>query len=292
MWRLIWQNRAQSATRAKKSNSTYVSKMAMRAYLTAFILFLINLLNYMDRYTVAGVLTSIETYYKLTHSQSGLLQTAFIASYMIFAPIFGYLGDRYSRKLNITFGILFWSLTTFSGSLIPAEQPLLFFAMRALVGIGEASYSTIAPTIIADLFPPAKRSQMLAFFYFAIPVGSGLGYTVGSSAAAVMGDWKWALRVTPPLGIACVVLLIFLVREPKRGESEGANQTDEETSLKEDLKYIVTVHSCIWSTIGFTCVTFAVGALSWWAPTYMMYAYDVAKDKRSEEWYENYFILY
>lgn len=259
--------------------------MWTRAYLTTVILFLINLLNYMDRYTVAGVLTSIESYYRMTHSQSGLLQTAFIVSYMVFAPLFGYLGDRYSRKLNMIFGISFWSLTTWLGSLIPADYPQLFFAMRALVGIGEASYSTIAPTIIADLFAPADRSRMLAFFYFAIPVGSGLGYIVGSRAAAIMGDWKWALRVTPPLGIACVVLLIFLVREPKRGESEGANQSQEETSLREDLKYIVTVRSCVWSTVGFTCVTFAVGALSWWAPTYMMYAYKVAQDVKTEEWF-------
>ena len=48
----------------------------------------------------------------------------------------------------MVFGIIFWSLTTFGGSLIPAEYPILFFVMRALVGTGEASYSTIAPTVI------------------------------------------------------------------------------------------------------------------------------------------------
>ena len=51
-----------------------------------------------------------------------------------------------------------------------------FLTFRALVGIGEASYSTIAPTILSDLFVNNMRSKMLAVFYFAIPVGSGLGY--------------------------------------------------------------------------------------------------------------------
>lgn len=50
-----------------------------------------------------------------------------------------------------------------------------FLTFRALVGIGEASYSTLAPTIISDLFISNIRSKMLALFYFAIPVGSGLG---------------------------------------------------------------------------------------------------------------------
>ena len=51
--------------------------------------------------------------------------------------------------------------------------------LRGLVGVGEASYSTVAPTIIADLFSNQLRTNMLTIFYFAIPVGSGLGYIVG-----------------------------------------------------------------------------------------------------------------
>ncbi|XP_054167225.1 protein spinster homolog 1-like [Oppia nitens] len=257
---------------------------AIQSYVSVVILFIINLLNYMDRLTIAGVLNQIESYYGLNHSQSGLLQTAFIFSYMIFAPIFGYLGDRYSRKWIMIFGIILWSLATFLGSFVPSSSPGLFFILRALVGIGEASYSTIAPTIIADLFAPEVWSKMLGFFYFAIPVGSGFGYIVGSAVAEKTGNWKDALRVTPPLGIVCAFMIYFLVREPQRGESEGIKETQINTSIKKDLKYLITVRSYIWGTIGFTCVCFAVGALSWWAPTYMKYAYDVTKNPKSDDW--------
>lgn len=91
-------------------------------------------------------------------------------------------------------------------------------------GVGEASYSTIAPTLIADLFVADQRSRMLSVFYFAIPVGSGLGYIAGSKVKDVAGDWHWALRVTPGLGVLAVVLLFLVVREPPR-EPWSATQT-------------------------------------------------------------------
>ena len=59
----------------------------------------------------------------------------------------------------------------FSNISIPLQKFWLFVLLRALVGIGEASYSTIAPTIIADLFAKEMRTRMLMVFYFAIPVG-------------------------------------------------------------------------------------------------------------------------
>lgn len=120
-----------------------------------------------------GVLIDIQDSFQIKDDQGGLLQTVFIISYMIFAPIFGYLGDRFSRKYIMAFGITLWGLTTLLGSFM--NHFGWFLTFRALVGIGEASYSTIAPTILSDLFINNMRSKMLAVFYFAIPVGSGLG---------------------------------------------------------------------------------------------------------------------
>lgn len=121
----------------------------------------------------AGILTDIKKDFVINDAQSGLLQTVFVVSYMVCAPLFGYLGDRYSRRWIMILGVALWSGTTFAGSFMPTYKTFMVF--RALVGIGEASYSTIAPTIISDLFVHDVRSKMLAMFYFAIPVGSGLG---------------------------------------------------------------------------------------------------------------------
>ncbi|PNJ33230.1 SPNS1 isoform 12, partial [Pongo abelii] len=122
-----------------------------RSALIVAVLCYINLLNYMDRFTVAGVLPDIEQFFNIGDSSSGLIQTVFISSYMVLAPVFGYLGDRYNRKYLMCGGIAFWSLVTLGSSFIPGEHFWLLLLTRGLVGVGEASYSTIAPTLIADL---------------------------------------------------------------------------------------------------------------------------------------------
>ncbi|XP_068581917.1 protein spinster homolog 1 [Cebidichthys violaceus] len=242
----------------------------VRSLVTVFILCYINLLNYMDRFTVAGVLPDIEHYFGINDEKSGLLQTVFICSYMFLAPVFGYLGDRYNRKVIMSFGITFWSVVTLASSYTPKEHFWALLLTRGLVGVGEASYSTIAPTIIADLYVKGKRTNMLSIFYFAIPVGSGLGYIVGSQVSSAAQDWHWALRVTPGLGLVAVVLLLFVVKEPKRGAIEERPEHHmQQTSWLTDLQALSKNYSFVLSTFGFTAVAFVTGSLALWAPTFL-----------------------
>lgn len=230
------------------------------------ILTYINLINYMDRYTIAGILTQVQEYYSISDTQAGFLQTIFVLSYMIFAPVFGYLGDRYSRKWIMAVGVGIWVLAVLVGSFM--EDFTAFLIMRAIVGVGEASYSTIAPTIISDMFVKDARSKMLALFYFAIPVGSGFGYVVGQGLASAFGEWQYSMRGTPVLGTIAVLLIIFVLVDPPRGEAEGQENL-KASSYCEDLKHLFMNRSFILSTLGFTCVAFCTGALSWWGPKFL-----------------------
>ena len=214
----------------------------------------------------SGILSLVQDHFLITNGQAGLLQTAFVASFMVFAPMFGYLGDRYNRKWVMVVGITIWAVATLMGSFMTSFEG--FMVMRAIVGIGEASYTTIAPTIISDIFVKETRSKALAIFYFAIPVGSGLGYVVGKGLADIFGEWQWALRGTPILGAMAVLAILFFVQDPPRGESEGHDQL-KATSYCEDLKDVCSNKSFIFSTLGFTCVTFCTGALSWWGPKFL-----------------------
>ena len=90
---------------------------------------------------------------------------------MIAAPRVGYLGDRYSRKLIMIGGLIVWSISVLLCTFVPASLPGLFFFFRAIVGVGEASYAVIAPSLIADMFTDTHRSRMLMFFYIATPFG-------------------------------------------------------------------------------------------------------------------------
>ncbi|XP_043574745.1 protein spinster homolog 3-like [Chiloscyllium plagiosum] len=244
-----------------------------RSYLVVAILFLINLLNYMDRSIIAGILDGIQDYFKISDSSAGLLQTVFICSYMILAPLFGYLGDRYNRKVLMFVGILIWCAVTLAGSFVTKSYFWVLILCRALVGVGEASYSTIAPTIIADLFVDDARTLMISIFYIAIPVGSGLGYILGSGVMKLSGDWHWSMRVTPCVGLVVLILLILFVPNPPRGASEQRTDSAESrTSWLQDVKYLFTNWSFVLSSFGTAAVTFTTGALGFWAPIFLLRA--------------------
>ncbi|KAM7398497.1 hypothetical protein PAMA_006416 [Pampus argenteus] len=241
-----------------------------RAYIAVAVLCYINLLNYMERYTIAGVLPIIQKYFDISDSTAGLLQTVFICSFLLFAPLFGYLGDRYNRIYIMTGGLSVWIVTAAGSSFVTDSYFWLLALLRALVGIGEASYSTIAPTIIGDLFTGSKRLFAISAFYLCIPVGSGLGYIVGSSVTSLTGDWHWALRITPILGLVGLILLVFLCPNPPRGaaETQGEGITANSSYL-DDVKYLLKNKSYVWSSMGVTAMAFLTGALAFWVPTFL-----------------------
>ena len=230
----------------------------------------------MDRYTIAGVLDEVQDYYDISDSLAGFLQTVFIIFYLVFAPINGFLGDRYNRKMIMTVGVTIWVMAVLGSSFIPSNYFYIFLILRGIVGIGEASYATIAPTLIADLFTGTARSKVLMAFYSCVPVGSGLGYVVGSEVSKLTGYWQWGIRVTPGIGVLCILALVFIVEEPVRGAAEaeaGAKNAtvDINSSYLEDVKYLVSVKTFVLTTIGSVLVVFTTGTLAWWAPTAILY---------------------
>ncbi|XP_063059597.1 sphingosine-1-phosphate transporter SPNS2 [Engraulis encrasicolus] len=238
-----------------------------------------NVLNYMDRYTVAGVLLDIKQHFSVSDTYAGLLQTVFICSFMIAAPIFGYLGDRFNRKVILSCGIFFWSAVTLCSSFISSKEHYwLFVLSRGLVGIGESSYSSIAPTIIGDLFTSNSRTMMLSVFYLAIPLGSGLGYILGSTAKDAAGDWHWALRVSPFLGMTACTLILLFVPDPKRGLADASGpKIKSHTSFVCDMRSLLKNRSFVFSSLASATVTFATGAFGTWIPQYLYRARVVQK---------------
>ncbi|XP_054899525.1 sphingosine-1-phosphate transporter SPNS2 isoform X2 [Poeciliopsis prolifica] len=236
-----------------------------------------NVLNYMDRSTVAGVLLDIQRHYEVSDSGAGLLQTVFICSFMVAAPIFGYLGDRFNRKVILSCGIFFWSTVTLLSSFISKEYYWLFVLSRGLVGIGESSYSAISPTIIGDLYTSNNRTMMLSVFYLAIPLGYGLGYILGSSAKDAAEDWHWALRVSPFLGITVGTLILLFVPDPKRGSADQMEGRIPQSWLS-DMKALAKNRSYVFSTLATAAVSFATGAFGMLIPIYLFRAQVVQKE--------------
>src|SRR5215468_3967827 len=181
-----------------------------------FILTGLNLLNYLDRFVLNAVRTPLADDFGIGYGDSGRTVTAFMIGYFVTSPFFGYLGDRFSRKWLIAFGIFVWSLGTILTGFAQIFGVLLLF--RALVGLGEASYATISPSLISDAFGSEKRNNALTIFYVAIPVGAALGYLVGGEISAHWG-WRYAfIWAGVPGLVLALVLLPF--REPTRGQAD------------------------------------------------------------------------
>ncbi len=235
------------------------------------LLFGINLLNYIDRYVLPGVLPLItKEFTGVTKEQLGTLAPAFLVTYMITSPGFGFLGDRYRRKILVGVGVQLWSLATAAAGFVGSFRQL--FITRMFVGVGEAAYGTTAPTIIADLYPQSTRGRAMTFFYVAIPVGSALGYLLGGSLGAHF-SWRVAFWVVGLPGLLAG-FLACTIKEPMRGASEAVGQGELEQYLQrkvrlEDYLQLFRTRSLLCNTLGMTAYTYAVGGISFWMPTFL-----------------------
>ncbi|MBV1857253.1 MAG: MFS transporter, partial [Nannocystaceae bacterium] len=197
-----------------KSRSA-ASRLALSLLL---VLTIINFLNYLDRYVLSAVLESIRTELGFDDGQGGRLGFVFMVVYTIAAPIGGILGDRWNRNRMAAVGVALWSLATMGSGMVESYEGLL--TMRALIGVGEAGYATVAPAIIADLFKPSKRGRKLSIFYLAIPMGSALGYLVGGAVGEAYG-WRAAFLVAGAPGLLFAVVAFFLPHPERGAMDEG-----------------------------------------------------------------------
>jgi MFS family permease len=233
--------------------------MIRRPALVLALLTGLNLLNYLDRFVLSAVLTPIEKDLGLSHTVSGLLGTIFLIGYFVTSPIFGTLADRGRRTVLIAVGIVIWSLATIASGL--ATSALSLAAARVAVGVGEASYATIAPTIIDDLAPAEKKGAWLAIFYSAAPIGSALGYVVGGNVEAHLG-WRAAFFVAGGPGLVLAALSLLMVDPPRKEVAKPGSLLATIAPLAEIPLYVKAV-------LGYAAFTFAIGGFGYWGPTYL-----------------------
>ena len=228
------------------------------------VLTTINFLNYIDQRLLSAVLERIKLEWFLTDAQTGLLGSVFVIVYTLTAPI-GYLGDRMRRKNLIAGGVLLWSLATVAAAFARNYHELLL--ARAVLGVGEACYATIAPSIIADLYSKDLRSRKLAYFYLATPVGSALGYILGGYVGQYYG-WRAVFLVGGLPGLLFAALAFFIV-EPRRGQHDDEVLQPPGLSLLATVKRLLRTPAWRINTIGLALMTFTIGGLALWMPAYL-----------------------
>ena len=248
-----------------------------------FILTALNLLNYIDRSVLFAVQPLVQSEFHLTNAQVGFLTSAFLWFYMVAAPFTGPLADRYSRKLIIVLGGVFWSGLTLLTAVTHSYWELL--VRHTLVGVGEATFVTIAPTFVADLFPEEKRGRIFGIFYLAIPVGTAAGYILGGKLGAHHG-WRFPFLIAAVPGFL-LALAMLLVPEPERGRFDSVEQPLFEGQIPQGASRSRKMELTAWfylkklylalfrnpaymtAVLGMAAMTFALGGIQVWMPTFL-----------------------
>jgi MFS family permease len=251
----------------KESISVSYSRYALAVLLG------VNLLNYIDRQVIYAVFPLIKDDLQISDTKLGFLGSAFMICYMVSAPLLGWMGDRMSRVKLASMGLAFWSLATAGAGFATGYRLLL--AARTAVGIGEASFGTVAPGLLADYFPKEQHGRVLSYLYLAIPVGSALGYLLGGIIGRTMG-WHAAFFIVGIPGLLLVLPLNSL-RDSRRICIEGTIMKYSMQSWKGYTSLFS--RSFITNTMAMAAMTFALGGLAQWVPTflYRIHHLDVAR---------------
>ena len=265
-----------------------MSENGLQPRTALIVLTALNLLNYADRNVLFAVQPLVQDEFHLSKEQIGYLTSAFLGFYMIAAPFVGPLADRYSRKLIIVLGAIFWSGLTLLTAVTHTYTELLI--RHTLVGVGEATFVTIAPTFVADLFAENIRGRILGVFYLAIPVGSAAGYLLGGYLAPGHG-WRFPFYIAAAPGFLLAVAVAFL-KEPERGQFDSTHDADLGDLLPpgfqggwgKELFYILFFYlkrlgrlaitlsqnpAFLTATLGMAAMTFSLGGIQVWMPQFL-----------------------
>src|SRR5262249_45709025 len=255
----------------------------------ALILLLgINLFNYIDRQVLAAVVPAIrDEFFGSGHAPGpvvqflldvlqrflgsnpenaliGLLAMAFMATYMLMAPVFAML--RWKRWWIVGAGVAIWSFASGASGLATVFGMLLL--PRCFVGVGEAAYGPVAPAMISDLYPEKVRGRVLSWFYLAIPVGSALGFALGGLVGATSMGWRWAFYLVVPPGLLLALCALFM-REARVGQADGTQSTAQRKLGWKEVRVLLRTPSYVFNTIGMAMMCFAMGGVAFWTPSYV-----------------------
>ena len=224
------------------------------------ILFLLNLFNYLDRQVLFSVFPLIQQDLLLSDFQLGILASVFMLVYMCYAPIVGFFADRHPRQYWIAASSLVWSVATFFTGL--AKNYFSLFTARALVGVGEGGFTTVAQPFLAEQYPKNKRATILAYFGLAMPAGAALGYLLGGLIGARWG-WRMAFWAVGIPGILLGISALLFIKD-------RAHRSLAKRSRPAGAQYLSLLRNkpFLFLCLAHAMQTFVLGGVSAWMPTY------------------------
>ncbi len=239
------------------------------------ILFIINALNYADRYVLPAILPKIRSDLGLTPIQAGLLGSSFLFVYALATLPLGVWADRSIRKNIVALCVGIWSMATVLAGF--TRNFLQLFSVRAVLGIGEAGYAPASLSLLGDFFSRAKRGRIFSYWSAATLLGAAFGFTVGGFIADALG-WRYAFFVVGIPGLIAA-FLAWRMLEPKRGSFDSETNSTREAdtthgSIAKDfwgsVKKLRRIPTYLILVVALVFSFFTIGGTSFWLPSYVV----------------------
>lgn len=186
-----------------------------------WLMFVINFLNYLDRWIFTGLSAIIQQDLRIDDFHIGLLTSGFLIVYTIVALPLGFLAERVARKIIVGVGVAIWSVATVMTGIVGGFLALL--GVRAILGIGEGSYYPAGTPLLAAYFPPARRARVLSRWAVGALIGAAVGFLL-AAPFAFHHTWRYAFFFTGVPGLIFAFLMLR-VREKSRHEEDPAVET-------------------------------------------------------------------
>tara|TARA_R110000782_G_scaffold236489_2_gene322631 strand:+ start:14669 stop:15979 length:1311 start_codon:yes stop_codon:yes gene_type:complete len=231
------------------------------------VMTLVYAMNIADRFVLSTLIEPIKAEFALSDSAVGFLTGVALALFYTTAGLpLGALADRVNRRNMIAWALTIWSIfTAFCGLAQNFWQLLL---ARIGVGVGEAGGTPPSHSILADYFKPSERVVAMSIYAIGVCIGSALGGIGGGLLAEHFG-WRSALVIFACSSIP-ILILLFTVREPRRGACDPGTEVQESrTSFRDALSFIRSQRSLFHVLAGGTVATFSGGGLVWWTPAFL-----------------------
>ena len=209
---------------AEAVSAPLATKRSARYPLYVFwVLFIISMLNSVDRYVLTGAAGVVGRELHLGLDQIGYLSSAFVLLFTVSVLPFGLLTDRIKRKDVVALAVGIWSLAT--SFTVFANNFLTLFVSRAVVGVGEAGYSPSSQALLSDYFRQKWRGRVMGWWAVSGQVGLLIGVILGGVVAGLYpGAWHLAFLVAGVPGLL-LALIAWRLREPRRNEADEELET-------------------------------------------------------------------
>src|SRR6266699_1886377 len=240
------------------------------------VLFIVNILNYADRYVLSAVLPSIKQEFNMSDFQGGLLISSFLLVYAVATLPLAVWADRSIRKNIVALCVGIWSLSTALAGF--AQNLFQLFSMRAILGIGEAGYAPASLSLLGDFFSKSRRARILSYWSIGTLIGAAIGVSLGGRVADTLG-WRWAFYIVGIPGLIAA-FLAWRIFEPARGAFDNDADATGESSLALEHGSIgkgfwgnvrrLSKIPTYWVLVGALVFSFfTIGGTSFWLTTYL-----------------------